>query len=115
MTVEHLIECPDCGDMHSDEVQSLNICDTHESILRALLIQRGFGADLDMSHEDRLAMYEQGRFDTKTEVTNHLIMGVMAMFGGAAFMQYNGCPVCVLEGTLERAVDEVAANRRKSN
>lgn len=114
MMVEHLT-CSECGDEHPADMQALKLCEPHESVLRALLIQRGFGKHLDMTVEERVQMFEAGQLDTRSEVTNHLIMGVVAMFGGDTFIQYDGCPVCVLEGTLVRAVDEVAANRRKSN
>jgi len=115
MTVEHLMICPDCGEEHEDNVQRLGMCDDHDSVLRAMLIQHGFGAELELSQEERIEMLAAGQADAMTDVTNSLMMGTMSIFGGEPFIRHDGCPVCVLEGTLGRAVDEVAAKRRKKN
>jgi predicted nucleotidyltransferase component of viral defense system len=85
------------------------------SVVRALLTQVGFGADLDLDEEERVAMMENGQRDALTEVTSSMIFGVVTIMGPRTLAQHNGCPVCVLEGTLERAVDEMAAARMRKN
>jgi len=96
MTVEHLVECPDCGE-EMGEVSKLEFCDSHESVLSALVHQR------QMSDGERSAV-----------VTNMLI-GVVSIMGPQVFNQHGNCPCCVLEGTLERACDEISMSRRKTN
>jgi hypothetical protein len=97
MTVEHLMP----GGVESDEeVTRIQICTEHEFELRAMLIQRGV--------QDRQP-------DLYEAIQNTMIMGVMSFMGPTVFPQHDGCPVCVLEGTLERAVDEMVATIRKSN
>jgi len=114
MTVEHLVECPDCGD---DQMQALAVgfCDEHMNVVRALLTQVGFGADLELTEEERMTMAETGRRDALTEVTQSMIFGVVTIMGPQTLSQYNGCPCCVLEGTLSRAVDEIAIARKGTN
>jgi hypothetical protein len=51
----------------------------------------------------------------KDTVINTMLMGVVTFMGPQVFRQHNNCPVCVLEGTLERACDEVSMIGRKSN
>jgi len=85
------------------------------SVVRALLTQVGFGSDLDLSNEERITRMEGGERDALTEVTQSMIFGVVTIMGPNTLAQYDGCPVCVLEGTLQRAVDEVAIARTRKN
>jgi hypothetical protein len=113
MTVEH-IECPDCGG-EGPNVQSVEFCDPHQSVVRALMIERGFGADCELTDDERRDLILAGDMDAYTEVMHTLFVGVLSIFGGPALSMHNGCPACVLEGTVVRAADEVASSRRKSN
>lgn len=93
MTVEHLTECP----MHGEDVQKLEFCEQHRSVLEALAMQR-----------------QMDGVQCET-VMQTMLMGVVTFMGPAVFVQHDGCPVCVLEGTLERACDEVSMIGRKAN
>jgi len=112
MTVEHLTlsESQDMGN-----IQEMEFCDTHNSAVRALLIERGFGADCELSDEERHDLLLSGNMDTLTEITQTLMVGVLSIFGGEALARHLGCPMCVLEGTPERAADEIAARRTRKN
>lgn len=118
MTAEHLTLSRG-KDPTAAEMTAVRFCELHHAGLRTLLIARGFGDELmderDLSDEEYLNMMEKGEPNAMMEVTQHMIMGVIATMGAAVFAQYDGCPVCVLEGTLERASDEVTINRRQSN
>lgn len=94
MTVEHLTECPIHGE---DGVQKLEFCAQHNGILDAFATQRGMDADAIES------------------VRSTMLFGVVSFMGPTVFLQHNNCPVCVLEGTLERACDEVSMVGRKTN
>ena len=96
MTVEHLV-CPDCDEVHAEDMHVLEFCVVHNSVLDALVQQRNLN------------------LDERTEVVSSMLVGVVHTMGPAVFEQHGGCPVCVLEGTLERAADDVAIRRRKSN
>ena len=98
MTVEHLVERSNGGDVGELMTQVVKFCDVHNSVLRAMLLQRGFREE-----------------DVQMEVKDRMVVGVVSLFGGEAFAQHDGCPVCVLEGTLERTTDEIAIQRRKTN
>lgn len=115
MTVEHIIECPDCGGGIPCGEMILEFCEMHDSILRAMLIQRGFGADCELTREEREAQVAVGELDTYTHITQTMLIGVVKTMGPSTFEQYNGCPVCVLEGTLERSVDEIISFRARKN
>ena len=116
MTVVHLVLCPDCGEEHEAGVTKLSFCEQHESVLRAMLIQRGVTDCLEMTDEERRDHIEQyGEADLHTEVTQSLVMGVAMTMGPAVMVPYDGCPICALEGTLERAVNECVSRRRASN
>ena len=93
MTVEHLTPCP----VHDLGIDVLKFCDQHDSVLDALVQQRNLTAN------DRM------------EVVQSLLVGVVTIMGPLVFGQHDGCPVCVLEGTLERSADELAMRRRKTN
>lgn len=112
MTVEHLT-LPESQDM--GEIQEMEFCETHNSVVRALLIERGFGADCELSNEERRDLLLAGDMDAMTEITQTLMVGVLSIFGGSALTRHLGCPVCVLEGTPERAADEIAAARSRKN
>ena len=113
MTVEHMI----CSEHEGDvaRIQSAEFCDTHHSVVRALMIERGFGEDCELTDEERLALLMDGKMDAMTEITQTLMIGVISIFGGDALTRHLGCPVCVLEGTVERAADEIAAARSSKN
>jgi len=87
--------CPDCGE--SMNVVSVALCESHRAVLGALAGQR---------------MLSEGQRD---HVAHIMVVGVASFMGSNIFDQYGGCPVCVLEGTLERACDEVSMIGRKSN
>lgn len=113
MTVEQLVEgCDEHGDFQAQEV---GFCEVHTSVVRALLTQVGLGADLDLDDNERMTMALNGRRDALTEVTQSMIFGVVTIMGPQTLVQYNGCPSCVMEGTLERAVDEIAITRMRKN
>ncbi len=118
MTVEHLT-LKRGEDPIAAEMTAVKLCEPHHGELRTLLIARGFGDELmderDLSDEEYMQMVENGEPNAMLEVTQHMIMGVIATMGAAVFAQYDGCPVCVLEGTLERAADEIVIQRRKKN
>jgi hypothetical protein len=113
MTAE-IVVCPDCGEDQSN-VQQVEFCDPHQSVVRALMIERGFGADCELTDDERRDLIIAGDMDAYTEVMHTLFVGVLSIFGGPALSMHNGCPACVLEGTVVRAADEVASSRRKSN
>lgn len=94
MTVEHLV-CPDCDD--EMEVELLEFCAQHNTVLDALVIQRGM------------------RDEERNTVVSTMLFGVVSFMGPQVFKQHGNCPVCVLEGTLERACDEVTMKNRKMN
>ncbi len=95
--LEHLT-CPDCGEEHDpSEMKVMQFCDSHLSILDAFAHQRSLTDSM------------------KGEVINSMLVGVVTTMGPAVFDVHNGCPVCVLEGTLERACDDVSIRRRKAN
>jgi len=94
MTVEHLV-CPECDD--EMEVELLEFCDQHNTVLDALVIQRGM------------------RDEERNTVVSTMLFGVVSFMGPQVFKQHGNCPVCVLEGTLERACDEVTMKNRKMN
>jgi hypothetical protein len=94
MTVEHLV-CPECED--DLEVELLEFCAQHNNVLDALILQRG------MTDRERNA------------VVSTMLFGVVSFMGPQVFKQHENCPICVLEGTLERACDEVSLTNRKAN
>lgn len=111
MTVESIV-CPEHGMVG---VQAVEFCDTHLSVVRALMIERGFGEDCELTDDERRDLIIAGDMDAFSEVMHTLFVGVLSIFGGPALSMHNGCPACVLEGTVVRAADEVASSRRKSN
>ena len=113
MTVENLTfaESYEAG----PDVQQIEFCDVHHSVVRALLIERGFGADCELTDEERRDLIFAGKMDAMTEMTQTLMVGVLSVFGGDAMARHLGCPVCVLEGTTVRAADEIAAARSRKN
>lgn len=113
MTVEHMI-CAEYGDDVA-RLQSAELCDDHTSVVRALMIERGFGADCELTDEERRDMILSGKMDAMTEMVQTLMVGVISIFGGDALARHLGCPVCVLEGTVERAADEIAAARTRKS
>lgn len=113
MTVEHLMFEETYGS--ESVIRQVEFCDAHNSVVRALLIERGFGADCELSDDERREMLLAGNMDTMTEITHTLMVGVLSIFGGDALSRHLGCPVCVLEGTVERAADEIASRRSKKN
>lgn len=95
MTVEHLtFPSYDDGSM---DVELLEFCASHDSVLDKLVLERG--------------LTESGR----NEVVSSMLFGVVSFMGPQVFKQHGNCPICVLEGTLERAADEVFIRRRKAN
>jgi len=78
----------------------LVMCPNHEVTLRGMLMMRGL--------QDCVP-------DPYDELERGMAFGVVAFMGPDVFAQHGGCPACVLEGTLERACDEVLMSRRKSN
>lgn len=113
MTVEHLV----CEEYGSDaaRVQSAELCEDHNFVVRALMIERGFGADCQLTDNERRDMILSGKMDAMTEMVQTLMVGVISIFGGEALARHLGCPVCVLEGTVERAADEIAAARTRKS
>lgn len=98
MSVEHLTECPDCGELLEEgDVQKLEFCEHHSETLDMLVLER------------------QMQSDERASVVDVMLFGVISYMGPTVFAQHNNCPVCVLEGTLERACDEVSMIGRKSN
>ncbi len=113
MTVDHLTFAE--GYESGSDIQQIEFCDVHHTVVRALLIERGFGADCELTDEERRDMILSGKMDAMTEMTQTLMVGVLSVFGGDAMARHLGCPVCVLEGTTERAADEIAAARTRKN
>jgi hypothetical protein len=113
MTVEHLAFAEEY--QSESDIQQIEFCDAHHSTVRALLIERGFGEDCELSDDERREMLLAGNMDAMTEMTQTLMVGVLSVFGGEAMARHLGCPVCVLEGTPERAADEIAARRTRKN
>lgn len=112
MTVENLV----CSEHGADaEIQAVAFCDPHYSVVRALMIERGFGAECELTDEERRDMIMAGKMDAVTEIMHTLFVGVLSIFGGPALSMHDGCPVCVLEGTVVRAADEIAASRSRKN
>jgi len=95
MTVEKFRVSDGKGDEHV-----LVMCSTHEVALRGMLAARGL---------------QDSAPDPYEEVENSMTFGVATLMGPDVFVQYGGCPACVLEGTLERACDDISIQRRKSN
>ena len=95
MTVEHLTVSSEARGV--DGVERLEFCVNHRSVLNALAEQR------QMNSEQR------------ETVMQTMLYGVVSMMGPSVFAQHGGCPVCVLEGTLERACDEVSMIGRKAS
>lgn len=78
----------------------LVMCPNHELTLRGMLVTRGLQDSVPDPYE---------------ELERSMVFGVVTFMGPDVFAQHNGCPVCVLEGTLERACDEVVMRRRMNN
>jgi hypothetical protein len=114
MTVENLVERPDRLGANIGPI-AVGFCKAHMSVVRALLTQVGFGADLDLTDEERMERMVSGKRDALTEVTQSMIFGVVTIMGPQTLGQYDGCPACVLENTLSRAVDEIAIARMGTN
>jgi hypothetical protein len=96
-------------------IQTAEFCDTHNTMIRALLIERGFGEDCELTDEERRDIILSGKVDALTEITRTLMVGVLSIFGDEAMIRHLGCSICVLEGTPERAADEIAADRSLKN
>lgn len=94
MTVEHLVSFEP---MEGDDVKVMQLCAHHNDVLDCLILERS------MNDGER------------NEVVQTMLVGVVTFMGPTVFEQHDGCPVCVLEGTLERAADEVMMIRRKAN
>lgn len=114
MTVENLVERTDRGGAMLGPMP-VGFCKAHMSVVRALLTQVGFAADLDLTDEERMDRAMHGKRDALTEVTQSMIFGVVTIMGPQTLTQYDGCPACVLENTLSRAVDEIAIARMGTN
>lgn len=114
MTVEHLMFEEEAYTSETN-IRQVEFCDAHNMVVRALLIERGFGEDCELSDDERREKMMEGNMDAMTEITHTLMVGVLSIFGGHALSRHFGCPVCVLEGTVERAADEIAASRSRKN
>lgn len=116
MTVEQLI-CPECDDEFDGEteVSEIQFCELHDAEIRMALIQRGFGADLELSKEERRDMFMDGHPDALVAIKNRLVMGCLQTFGGDMILANNGCPVCVFGTVIDQAADGVAVERVRKN
>jgi hypothetical protein len=96
-------------------VSELVFCDLHEAQLRRALIDRGFGADLELTADERAARLEAGEPDAFCYTKQHLVMQSLHIFGGERVIQCGGCPVCAFEGVIEQTTDDAVmrANGRR--
>ena len=93
------------GKVRHTETVIAKICELHTAVLNDLLTKRGVNTVVSVSDGGKLV----------ADITKSMIINVLSMMGAKVFDQYNSCPVCVLEGCLERCVDGTIAMQRKLN
>jgi len=114
MTVEQLVVCPSCGD-EEESIGEIVFCELHDGEIRMALIQRGFGADLELTKDERADRFMDGQPDAFLATKNRLVMGCLQTFGGDMLIKNDGCPVCVFHSVIEQAADGVAVERTRKN
>lgn len=102
-------------DGEPEEIGDITFCEMHETEIRMALIERGFGADCELTSEERGDALMAGRPDALLTIKNRLVMGALQTFGGATVVHFKGCPVCAFTGVIEQAADGVANERTRKN